>query len=629
MNDEAIHQLARKAGIAVDWIDANDRPQRVSANSLWRILAALDHDGRTRAPRLITTTLGKPTVLPDLQERKAAELMLEGGAPQSIVLEPAQGIPPIITPGYHRLRYGDREVTVAVAPPRCLTLSDVLGDRKSWGLAVQLYSLRRARDVGIGDTAALTVLAHAAADCGADAIALSPTHSLFPHDPSRYQPYSPSSRLFLNPLLACPAAVLGEERVAAARHTDQASDGPLIDWPRVAAAKYALLRRLFDQFALQDLAKNTALASEFNTFVREGGSALDEHARFEARRGDWAAPVLYYAFLQWITFGAFIATQAAAKAAGMRIGLIGDLAIGVDRTGSQVGVRPRDFLEDLSVGAPPDAFNPQGQDWGLTTFAPRALTANGFEPFIATLRANMRYCGGLRIDHAMGLMRLWLVPRGASPSEGAYLTYPFDDLLRLLALESHRHGAIVIGEDLGTVAPVFRRRCRAAGIAGMDVLWFQREGECFLAPGEWRADAVAMTTTHDLPTVAGWWQGADLDLRRDLGMVGAAEHAQREADRASLWQAFTAASSGTGPPPLADQTAPVVDAAVDYVSKTESPLALVPIEDVMGLVEQPNVPGTTNEHPNWRRRLKPPTRDLLQQPVAKRRLELLGSRRKQ
>src|SRR5262249_40769133 len=329
---------------------------------------------------------------------------------------------------------------------------------KSWGLAVQIYGLRRAGDGGIGDTSALASLAQEAARFGADAIALSPAHSLFPHDLSRYGPYSPSNRLFLNPLLADPAAVLGEARVHAARRDDKAAEAALIDWPRAAAEKYALLRRLFDGFALHDLDGDTPLAARFNAFVRDGGSALDGHARFEARQGSWAAPVLFYAFLQWIAFEAFAAAQAAAKTAGMRIGLIGDLAIGVDRAGSQVGATPQDFLHGLSIGAPPDAFNPQGQDWGLTAFAPHALIATGFAPFIATLRATMRCCGGVRIDHAMGLMRLWLVPRGGSPAEGAYLAYPFDDLLRLLALESHRNDTVVIGEDLGTVPPEFQRR---------------------------------------------------------------------------------------------------------------------------------------------------------------------------
>ena len=626
MNDDAVREQARRVGIAVDWIDANDRPQRVSTSALKRMLAALDQGDRGVSPRLITMTLGKPTPLPGLQQRQSAELTLEHGERQSLTLDPADGLPPIATPGYHRLRYGDREVTIAVAPRRCLTLADVLGNKKSWGLAVQIYGLRRAGDGGIGDTSALAALARTAAGFGADAIALSPTHSLFLHDPAHYGPYSPSNRLFLNPLLADPAAVLGKTRVAAIVRGDEAPDGALIDWPKAAAGKYALLRRLFDDFALRDLANGTPLAGRFDAFVRGGGDSLDEHARFEAQQGSWTAPVLYYAFLQWIAFEAFGAAQTAARAAGMRIGLIGDLAIGVDRTGSQVGVRPQDFLQGLSVGAPPDAFNPSGQDWGLTTFAPQALIANGFASFIATLRAGMRCAGGLRIDHAMGLMRLWLVPRGCSPSEGAYLAYPVDDLLRLLALESHRNRAVVIGEDLGTVPAEFRRRCRDAGVAGMDVLWFQRNGNRFLPPGEWRNDAVAMTTTHDLPTVAGWWRGADLQLRGALGLAGANEAAQRQADRVALWHAFTQADIATGSAPAVDQPAPAVDAAVGFVAKTPAPLTLVSIEDVLGSTEQPNLPGTIDQHPNWRRRLAAPAEEQLRQPPAKRRLELLRDR---
>ncbi len=335
----------------------------------------------------------------------------------------------------------------------------------------------------------------------------------------------------------------------------------------------------------------------------------------------------YYAFLQWIAAEAFASAQSAAKAAGMRIGLIADLAVGLDRNGTQAGARPQDFLNGLSIGAPPDLFNPRGQDWGLITFSPHALVATGFEPFIATLRANMRWCGGVRIDHAMGLMRLWLVPQGAPPSEGAYLAYPVDALQRLLALESHRHGAIVIGEDLGTVPPTFRRRCRETGIAGMDVLWFQRARDDFLPPAEWRDDAVAMTTTHDLPTVAGWWRGADLEMRRRVGTAGEAEIHQRAADRVSLWRAFTSAGVVDTSPPSIDQPAQAVDAALGFVAETPGPLALVPLEDVLGLVEQPNLPGTTDEHPNWRRRLASPVDELLQQAAAKRRLGLLNGRR--
>jgi 4-alpha-glucanotransferase len=233
----------------------------------------------------------------------------------------------------------------------------------------------------------------------------------------------------------------------------------------------------------------------------------------------------------------------------------------------------------------------------------------------------------VRIDHAMGLMRLWLVPRGGSPRDGAYLAYPLDDLMRLLALESHRNRAIVIGEDLGTVPPDFRARCRAAGMAGMDVLWFQRHGERFLRPDEWRDDAVAMTTTHDLPTVAGWWRGADLELRRGLGTVSEDEAAQRPNERASLWQAFAGAGTAAGPPPPPTDTDPVVDAAIGFVARAPGPLAIVPLEDIMGVAEQPNLPGTIDQHPNWRRRFHLPADQLLQQPEAERRLRRLDERR--
>jgi 4-alpha-glucanotransferase len=227
----------------------------------------------------------------------------------------------------------------------------------------------------------------------------------------------------------------------------------------------------------------------------------------------------------------------------------------------------------------------------------------------------------------MGLMRLWLVPRGGLPAEGAYLAYPIDDLMRLLALESHRHRAIVIGEDLGTVPPAFRARCRAAGIAGMDVLWFERDGQHFKAPDKWRDDAVAMTTTHDLPTVAGWWSGADLTLRRGLGTVSEAEITDRPKERAALWQAFTQANVATGDAPETTDTDSVVDAAIGFVARAAGPLAIVPLEDIVGTTEQPNLPGTIDQHPNWRRRLKLPADQILKQPAAERRLRRLKEQR--
>lgn len=612
MNDEAILQRARAAGIAVDWIDASNRPQRVSIASLQRILDALQPGPLPKVPPLLTATVGEPIVVPGVEQEAAGELQLEGESARPITIY-ASVLPAIDRPGYHTLRFGGHEVTLAVAPQRCFTVGDIAPGKRLWGVAVQIYSLRRPGDLGIGDSTAVAMLARSAAECGADALALSPAHSLFPDNLSRFGPYSPSSRLFANPMLIDPAAVLGKQRVAEA---ESDLDSPLIDWPAASAKKYALLRQLYDNFLATP-------SPAFEAFVREGGESLAGHIRFEGRADD----PRYYAFLQWLADGAFAATQKAAKDAGMRIGLITDLAIGLDRGGAQVGADPEAFLTDLSIGAPPDFFNPNGQDWGLTSFSPRGLVARGFAPFIATLRANMRHAGGVRIDHAMGLMRLWLVPRGGSPADGAYLAYPIDDLMRLLALESHRHRAIVIGEDLGTVPPEFRARCRAVGMAGMDVLLFERDGMRFKAPGEWRDDSVAMTTTHDLPTVAGWWSGADLMLRRDLGTASEVEIAERPKERAALWQAFTDAGVVSGGAPQPIDTDPIVDAAIDFVARAPGPLAIVPLEDIVGATEQPNLPGTIDQHPNWRRRFKLPADQILKQPAVERRLRRLNGRR--
>ena len=678
--DDAVRELAREAGIANEWIDAADKPQLASVETLRSILTALAlpcvakadieesrarlHEQAGRSRTFFTATQGSATPLPGLPGDATAELVLESGERQAATLrEQDDGAvaPPISTLGYHRLCVADREVTIAVAPPRCVTFEDIAPGERLWGLGVQLYSLRRAGDAGFGDTAALRALVTVAAREGCDAIALSPTHSLFGADSSHYGPYSPSNRLFLNSLYADPAIVFGQERVAKVATDGSAHLSPdaLIDWPKAAATKYALLRRLWDDFAANELHTDDGLASDFRAFVHEGGERLREHALFEALHrhwlerlearwswrdwpAEWRAPgapaaanftaaepheIQFHMFLQWLAARSFAVAQRDARQHGMRIGLISDVAVGMNPGGSHAWSRPHDLLLDLSVGAPPDLFNTRGQDWGLTAFSPQALLASGFEPFIATMRAAMRAVGGVRIDHAMGLSRLWLVPRGASPAEGAYLSYPLDDLLRLIALESNRHRAIVIGEDLGTVQPEFRERMTDAGIAGMDVLWFQRVGKKFPQPAQWRSDAVAMTSTHDLPTVAGWWSGADITTRTKLGLGGETrERKERAQDRKGLWDAFRKSGVTTESEPPPSQPSPAVDAAIAFTVQSPAPLALFPVEDVLGLAEQPNLPGTTDEHPNWRRRLDKPSAELLDAPQVRSRLKTLRER---
>ena len=682
MNEAAILGLARRAGIDAEWIDYAGKPQRVATESLVRILEALGlpcraagdvaHGesllARAPPPPLVTATVGEAVTLSALAAA-SAKVTLEDGTPIELkTVETPHGIalPGIDVAGYHGLEVGTSQLTLAVAPQRCVTVADLTGGARTWGIAAQLYGLRRPGDCGIGDAAGAAALATAAAAEKADALALSPIHALFTADPNHFSPYSPSSRLFYNPLHADAGVVFGAARVAkagqdvgAAAQCEALERGALIDWRQSANAKLAVFRQLFADFSAADVANATPLAGDFARFRAAGGKLLEDHARFETLqaemlRGDgalwswtewpeqWRNPdsaavaefagknerdIAFHCFLQWLADRSFAAAQRAAKAAGMRIGLVGDLAVGMSAAGSHAWTSQRDILVGLEIGAPPDLYNANGQNWGLTTFSPRALADGGFAPFIATLRAGLRHAGGLRIDHAMGLMRLWVVPRGGDPREGAYLRYPFGDLLRLVALESHRHRAVVIGEDLGTVPEGFRGTLEAAGIYGMRVLLFERQGRKFTPSRLWPADTVAMTSTHDLPPVAGWWRGKDIDTRAAIGLGDAAtERGERKRDRSRLWQAFRRAKAASGEEPAPDEPATVVDAALRFAAKASSQLALVPLEDVLGLDEQPNLPGTIDEHTNWRRRYPIAADDELKPDAVRQRLTPLKQR---
>ena len=495
-------------------------------------------------------------------------------------------------------------------------------------------------------------------------------HALFAGEPTAYSPYLPSSRLFYNPLLADPTPLFGDDRVrkalAAAEapaRSEQISCSALIDWPHAAALKLRMFRHLFDDFLSNDLAASASrLGGEFVKFCEAGGAPLRSHAVFEAlhaarTRADghfslWRAwpvslrapdsgkvkqfahdnekEVQFHCFLQWVADRSLTTAQQAAKDAGMRIGLISDLAVGMSGEGSHAWSSQHDVLNGLQVGAPPDLYNQNGQNWGLTTFSPWALRTGGFAPFIATLRAALRCAGGVRIDHVMGLMRLWVIPDGAGPQDGTYLTYPLDDLLRLTALESLRHRAIIIGEDLGTVPAGFRDTLSQVGIYGMQVLWFERAKRRFLPPQNWSASAAAMTSTHDLPTVAGWWHGHDIETRRELDLVADPDEEMkaRQADRKTLWRSFVRAKAASGEMPAPGEPGRAVDGALEFVAQTPSQLALIPLDDVLALEEQPNLPGTIDEHPNWRRRYSGKADQLLDSAQVRKRLVPLTRRSK-
>jgi 4-alpha-glucanotransferase len=555
----------------------------------------------------------RETVLPSLITAWTGETLYIGG----------HSLTAPDTPGYYPVKIGDAERMLAVAPPRCFGFGDLNGDRFA-GLGVQLYSLRGGHTAGFGDFAALAELAPETAARGFDAIAVSPTHALFLAEPRHRSPYSPSSRQFFNPLFADSALFGGQ-----AAQDDGIDD--LIDWPNSAAQKIAQLRRAFAHF------RGTHDPSEFHEFCKQGGGRLRRHAMFETLdahfraqgAGNWrnwppayreaANPaveefarahhdeVAFHLFLQFLSSKSAAAAQSAARHAGMKIGLISDIATGIDPSGSDCWSAPDDVLRGLSIGAPPDYFNPEGQGWGLTALSPHALRAKGFDLFTGMLRANMAHAGGVRIDHVMGLMRLWVIPDGARPLEGAYLRYPVEDLFRLTSLESHLNRSIVIGEDLGTLPHGFRDVLSYRGLAGMQVLWFEREWGAFIPRARWRREALAMTTTHDLPPVAGWWQGTDIGWRARIlpNFDANAELRGREADRRALWSTFADAGCASGEPPPDAEPERALQAALCYVGGAPSHLALCAIEDILGVTEQPNLPSTIDEHPNWRRRLPP------------------------
>jgi 4-alpha-glucanotransferase len=671
---DALHRLAEAAGLEIHWDNYLGEPRTVQPDALRAVLTALGYhcgtaaqireslarlapaEGLDALPPLITARVGAPIRLP--ADNQAAKLLLEPGTALDIALQD-NTLAPVCDPGYHRLLIGDREIVLAMAPEHAPRVG-----RRVWGIATQVYGLRRPGDGGIGDTAAVAEFAEAAADRGADLLALSPMHALFAARPDHYGPYSPSSRLFLNPLLASPELVLGRGAVAAAGLAEEFArleQAELIDWPRSTEAKMRLFRILFTRLFL-DADAPEAMRSEYLQFEAESGPLLAGHACFEALQAEqlalnplavdwrhWPADlrdpespavaafaqahhhdVSFHVFLQWIAERSLAAAQHRARRAGMAIGLIADMAVGMDPAGSHAWSRQSDILSGLTIGAPPDLYNANGQQWGITTFSPAALRTTGYAPFIATLRACLRNAGGIRIDHAMGLRRLWLVPEGASPGDGAYLRYPLTHLLRLLALEAERHRAVVVGEDLGTVPGGFRDALEAHGVSGMRVLWFEKDGYRFIPPDRWTRGAMSMTTTHDLPTVAAWWTGADIALRAEHGVLSENQRREdleqeRAGAREALWAAFCDAGVAEGDNP--DGPAAFVDAAVRFVARTNSEIALLPLEDILGQEEQPNLPGTIDQHPNWRRRYPQPVDQVLNSTAVNRRVAAIVDER--
>lgn len=556
--------------------------------------------------------------------------------------------------GYHRLEVepGGGRMALIVAPGKCWLPRKIESGARLWGVTAQLYLLRSQHDWGIGDFGDLLRLVDLMKAKGADVIGLNPLHALFPDDAEQASPYSPASRLLLNVLnidvaslarrLNDPTALRQIRDPQFQNRLSACRESGTVRYTEVADLKLELLRTLFDGVRAKP---RGAAATALRRYALESGAAARRHCVFMALRehfvaqdaalSDWRRwpeafrdpdsaevtrfieqneqPIAFHTWLQQIADQQLGA--AAAVAESMAVGLYRDLAVGADGAGAETWANQRAVLTGAHVGAPPDLYNPAGQDWGLPPFNPRALRDEGYRSFIDLVRANMRHAGGLRIDHVMGLVHLYWIPRGASPGEGGYVDYPVDDLLGILALESHRHECIVVGEDLGTVPQGFRERMRAANVLSYRVLFFERDAGGFLPPEQYPELSLAVFSSHDLPTLRAWWEGADLELKKTLGLFPTAEHEhtaleERRRDREQLRNALQC--EGLAGSEL-DMDGFFI-AAHAYLARSAAAIATIQIDDLTDERAPVNVPTTSDEHPNWRRRLSQTLEELAVSP---------------
>jgi glycogen operon protein len=515
---------------------------------------------------------------------------------------------------------------LTVAPPRCYLPTPLANGSGRYGIAAHLYSLRSAGDQGIGDFTTLARLAAEAAESGAAVVGLNPLHAMFPHDRSRASPYQPSDRRFLDPIYIDVSGLPGGEALPAI-------PGP-VDYPTVWARKRAVLQAAFQpparvSPALQHFATFQAIAETLgSSHWAEWPLALrhPDSIGVSAFAAEHADLVAFHAFMQLL---AEKQLAAAAQGNGLSIGFYRDLAVGSAPDGAEAWAAQDFFMQGVSVGAPPDPFARQGQVWSLPPPDPLAMRRSGYAAFNELLESNMRHAGALRIDHAIGLRRLFLVPDGMGGADGAYINMQLDEMLAQIALQSHRARCLVVGEDLGTVPEGLSDALADADILSYSVLWFQQERGRFKPSAAWKQRAAACVSTHDLPTLVGWWSGADIAERHALGLLPdvAAAQAERMAEKGAMVDRLKTegllASTPDPDAPLPD----AADAAVHaFVAATPSLLALVQADDLAGAVDAVNLPGTDGERRNWRRRLDPDVATLCHTPLARAVLEAMQTR---
>ncbi len=618
---------ARNLGILTEFIDGQGHRRVTDRAALTVILDALPtrpahrfvQDAVViRSGQPVRTAIGPQARLPLRWKILAGQKVIAEGE----TTEPTIAWPGELPLGVFRLRLtdaasSDEELPLIVAPARAFG-----GDfGRCWLLAVQLYGVRSPRNWGIGDFTDLEALLRLASYLGADGVGLNPLHALFDDRPGDCSPYSPNSRLFLNPLYIdvekvpeCPRDVAARNRGILPRL--RALD--IVDYAAVADLKWSALRAAFDKFCSDATAERRG---DFEKFRSERGLLLSRFASFEVLRRrfagpwwewpeDWRRPndeqcthlrngaggreIEFVEFVQWTADRQLQSCKALAHGLGMKVGLYLDVAVGVQSDGFDAWNEQEAISRQLAVGAPPDPLNTVGQDWGLAGFNATGLQLQAFAPFREMLQASMRYAGAIRLDHVLGLKRLYLVPRGFRPDTGAYVQMPFEPLLAATALESVAQRCVVIGEDLGTVPEGFRETMADWGVWSYQVMMFERDGEGrFRGVDCYSPNALVTFNTHDLSTYAGWRSFSDIKLKRSLGIDPG------ESDDAR-WQALGRLDEVLRNHGIARHD---FYSVVGFLARTRSRLLAVSLEDLLGMIDQPNIPGTVNEHANWRRRV--------------------------
>ncbi|MGR2769752.1 4-alpha-glucanotransferase [Photobacterium ganghwense] len=632
---------------------------------------------RSGQPVHVDMYLGQSARVSDFSWRLETEQgeVLEGWLQSQLVADDRENggtlvfsLPSDLAWGYHKLqifrkrRKSPFEMTLIITPQSCYKQEPLLNNKKLWGTSVQLYSVRTNHNWGIGDFGDLKQLVADIAARGGDFVGLNPIHSLFPANPEGASPYSPSSRRWLNLMYIDVSSVSefaqcdeAQQLVGSPEFQKRLSDARDTNWvnySEVSCLKMAVLPLLFETFCERHLTNNTARAQQFLAFVEKGGESLLHQAAFDALHAQlkqeddnvWGWPVFpeqyrhfdnaavqqfiksnykqvqLYMYLQWVADSQLAEVHELAQEKGMVIGLYRDLAVGVCDSGSETWADHGALCQDVSVGAPPDILGPLGQNWGLPPLNPETLKEMAYDPYIQLLRANMRNCGALRIDHVLGLLRLWWIPKGDSAKNGAYMYYPVDDLMAILALESHRYQCTVIGEDLGTVPDEIVDKLATAGIHSYKVFFFETaEDGGYYSPAHYADQSMSALCTHDMPTLRGFWHCDDLKMGEELGLYPDAEqlkglfNSRAESKQKILdslaWHGYLPEGIGHDASyvPM-DQH--LSEAMQLHLAAGSSALLSLQLEDWLEMDKPVNIPGTVDEYPNWRRKLSTTLDDI-------------------